>query len=79
MKVRKKDNEKDVYDHHFSEGKLWYFNSDASVEHSVANNGDSDRWHLWINARVIDNNFNVVGHPGLYTSLINGTHFRFPR
>ena len=54
MQVRQKNNPAFEESCHFSTGSLWYFNSGPNIEHSVTNNGTEDRWHLWINAIVID-------------------------
>jgi hypothetical protein len=74
MHTRQKNNYNDVKSCHFASGNLWWFNSANHIEHSVENNSTEDRWHLWINAIIVDQNFNIVG-TNLYNSLKNSTRF----
>ena len=61
---------------HLSAGHLWWFSAEDHIEHAVTNFGTEDRWHLWINTRIIDTKFNVIGHNDrLYNSLVTGEKF----
>jgi hypothetical protein len=60
---------------HFSTGHLWWFNAEDHIEHAVTNLGATDRWHLWINTRVLDTQYNCIGNDTLYNSLVNAEKF----
>ncbi len=69
MCVRYKDSPEIEHSCHFSKGDLWYFNSGPDVEHAVKNESAEDRWHLWINALVVDK-YNQARNQTLVNSLL---------
>lgn len=69
MHVRYKDNPSSEKDCYFVPGNLWYFNSGPTVEHAVTNTSTEDRWHLWINALIIDK-YNNARNQALVDALI---------
>jgi hypothetical protein len=69
MHVKRLDNKDKEYSYHFETGKLYWFSAIRDVEHSVVNFGNTDRWHLWINTRIIDTHYRVIGNDILAKSL----------
>lgn len=73
MYVRFKESPEIEHSCHFTEGNLWYFNSGPTVEHAVKNESQRDRWHLWINALVIDK-YNNTKNQQLVDSLLRANN-----
>jgi len=73
--TREIENKKTLKSHHFSTGYMWWFNAQEHIEHAVTNFGSEDRWHLWINTRIIDTKYNIMGHDRLYNALLNSEKF----
>lgn len=70
MLVRFLDGSNKEYAWHFEAGKLYWFLASENVEHSVINESEEDRWHLWINTHILDSQYRIVGQdPILVKSL----------
>jgi hypothetical protein len=73
--TRERNNKRTLKSCFFEPGYMWWFNAEDHVEHAVSNFGNQDRWHLWINTRVLDTKYNIMGRDTLYNALKTSEKF----
>ena len=73
--TRDRKNKQNLKSCFFEPKHMWWFNSNETIEHAVTNFSSEDRWHLWINTRIIDSQYNIMGRDTLYQALKNSEKF----